>query len=80
MVSRSDCQPMVGWRYGCTLNAVAVISMSSSCSGSFSPPCSSEMMTVRSESHSAGSYRHLSIRSASMNSIRSSASVVAVSR
>ena len=45
-----------------------------------SPPYSSEMITVRSESHSAGSYRHLSIRSASMNSMRSSASFDAVSR
>ena len=38
-----------------TLNAVDVTSVSSSCSGSFSPPCSSEMITVRSDSQSAGS-------------------------
>ena len=42
--------------------------------GSFSPPFSSEMMTVRSDSQSSGSYRHALIRSASMKSIRSSAS------
>ena len=35
--------------------SVAVTSVSSSCSGSFSPPCSSEMITVRSDSQSAGS-------------------------
>ena len=48
---RSSSQPIVGCRYGCARNAVAVTSVSSSCSGSFSPPCSSEMMTVRSDSH-----------------------------
>ena len=43
------------------------------------PPCSSEMMTVRSDSQSAESYTQFAMRSASMNSMRSRASRVAVS-
>src|SRR5215471_7522814 len=74
MVCRSDSQPIVGCRYGCALKAVAVSSWSSNWSGSFSPPINSEMMTVRSDSQSSGSYNPFAIRSASMNSIRSSAS------
>ena len=70
MDRRSSIQPMVGCRYGCARNAVAVTSVSSNWSGSFSPPWSSEMMTVRSDSHSSGSYKPCAIRSASMNNKR----------
>ena len=41
---------------------------------------SSEMITVRSDSQSSGSYKPRAIRSASMNNSVSSASVPAVSR
>ena len=47
--------------------------------GSFSPPCNSEMMTVRSDSQSSGAYTQFAMRSDSMNSIRSSPAVDAVS-
>ena len=45
----ADRRMPIGW----TLNAAAITSCSSRLSGSFSPPCNSEMITVRSESQSS---------------------------